>query len=271
MFARSAALLALLIAATACDAGRQRPGGSSNTPRDAGFGSRDGGESNADAAEEGDAGGGRDAEPGQDLSIPDFGFPSGDAGFFDANSSDAGFPDAGFPSSDAGFPGSDAGFPSPRDAGFPGSDAGFPPPRDAGFPSFDAGGSGDAGFVQTQVSFEPGTALLNFAVTASGDREIQFSATLRYDNPGPSGEQVDVSSASLTVAALPVPVGSFTVGPGYFAPVGNTTHNVAALPGTTVAAGGLELLLCGGTFPLGVMLTFSNGATALESVTPTCN
>lgn len=270
MFARSVALFALFFVAAACDGGRQRPGGSSNTPRDAGFGARDSGEVTADGGEDNDAQSASDAEPGRDQSFPDFGFPSGDAGFFDANSSDAGFPDFGFPSDDAGFPSNDAGFPS-SDAGFPPPrDAGFPPPRDAGFPGFD-GGSGDAGFAQTQVSFEPGTAVLNFALLPSGDRELQFSATLRYDNAGPGGEQVDVSSANITVAILPIPVGTFMVGPGYFAPVGSTTHGVTSAPGSTIMAGTLEILLCGGTLPLGVMLSFSNGASATESIVPTCN
>lgn len=256
-FAAVAALAACLTLA-ACGDDRRRPSGRTQ------LGTSDGATSQGreDAAE-----GGEDS--GDDPRF-DAGFdPRLDAGFFDADTPwDGGFehPDAAPPfdsgSSDAGF--FDAAPPPPPDAGFAPDAA---PPRDAGFPDSgfpDAAGPDGGVPAQTVVSFVPGTARI--VLTGS---DLEFDATLRYENSGPGSELIRVTYAEATGLSAPLQI--FAVAPDHLAPVGSTTRFVAKVPGSGDRALDpfIVSLIC--TFGLSsVYIELSNGTSVLEPVTLEC-
>ncbi|MFO0723754.1 MAG: hypothetical protein U1E65_08240 [Myxococcota bacterium] len=264
MFVRGLLSILVLLGASACDGARQRPGGSSNHPRDAGTSNgSDAGEERGDSAEL-DAETNDRGEQGLDLGFvfpdaetdpPDQGFGFPDGSFFDASDFDA-----GFPPHDAGFIFPDA---APHDAGFVFPDATV---RDTGVTGPDGGAP-----AQTQITVVAGSESLTLGTAANGDHTVVYSATLEYVNAGPGSETISVTQGALGAGALPLGVfGMFAVVPDYTAPVGTTTHNVQTVPGASFPSlGPLDSIFC--SLPLSAVLTFSNGTTAVGSATATCN
>jgi hypothetical protein len=243
MFVRGVLLGLVLLGASACDDGRQRPGGSSSHPgHDTGTGGEDAREVGSDRGELGP-----DAE-------------SDDRGTVEGNDTGFVFPDAESGPPDAGFIFPDASVP---DAGFLFPDASA---RDSGQTSPDAGAP-----AQTQITVVSGSESLTLGTAANGDHTVVYSATLQYVNAGPGSETISVTQGALGAGGLPVGVfGMFGVVPDYTAPVGTTTHNVQTVPGASFPSlGPLDAIFC--SLPLSAVLTFSNGTTANGIATATCN
>jgi hypothetical protein len=243
------ALIALVFAA-ACDGGRDpRPGGggrrSNNNPPESTDPNEREPEASQDASREPEES--RDA--GREPDPEDAGRPNeeiADAGFFffDAEPPfDAGFRDADVP--DVGF----------RDAGF--RDA-TPAPPDASPP--------DAGRLeQTMVSFVPGTAVIRTDGT-----DLEFQATLEYDNVGPGSETISVVSAAATYV-IGGTMQIFSVGPAHAAPVGLSQRPVEKIPGTgDRALDPLTLQFVCALQLVGVELELSNGLLVTEIATLDC-
>lgn len=254
---RSLLVAALVITAVSgCGETGRRPGGPGSgvpvvradaRPADTGepVEDRDGGEGR-DGEGFGDADGFRDAEPPfqpDAATFADARVSNPDAFFFDAQPQ----PDATTPV----FP--DAA--TPRDVGV--RDSGPGPGPDASLPP-----------AQTVVTSVPGTSFATYNGTT-----VDVVMSFEFDNAGPGSESLGVNGADVTILFAPV---TMPLSPASFvAPVGTSQRTFTGTLSSTLIDPSLLILLCaaggGGTFPLPISVTFSNGQVALVTdVAITC-